>query len=184
MKKLFIMAAFCSLSMSNAQKFEISAGYGSASLFGEADSLLKGIGNAIFTSEAVMPESNGVFTVAVTTYSQNMKWRYGIEANLESFNETKSSYKKQSYFSILPKIDYFWSDADKKWRFYSGISAGALFRDLDYVDSSNTVQKNNDTFFAFNIMPIGVRYGGNFGVFVEPSIGTRGFIQGGLSYIF
>ena len=184
MKKLVYIAALCSVSFFNAQKFEVSAGYGTGSLFGGADSILKAVGTTVFNGEPEMPVSNGVLTIALTTYNENMKWRYGLEANLESFDETKSSYRKQSYFSVLPKVDYFWSDANNKWRFYSGVSVGVLFRDLDYVDTSKNVQKTNDTFLAFNIMPIGVRYGGDFGVFIEPSIGTRGFVQGGLNYIF
>ncbi|MGX9987395.1 hypothetical protein [Chryseobacterium sp. POL2] len=189
MKKLFLLAALGGLSMMNAQKFEISAGYGTSSLFGVADSILKGIGEvagkAIFGGDdVVLPNSKGVFTIAGTVYSQDMKWRYGLEANVETFSENGTSYKEQSYFSVLPKVDYFWSDADSKWRFYSGASVGALFRNVEYVDFNSKVQKANDTFLAFNIMPIGVRYGGSFGVFLEPSIGTRGLVQAGFSYAF
>ncbi len=33
-------------------------------------------------------------------------------------------------------------------------------------------------------MPLGLRYGKDFGVFIEPNIGTRGFVNAGVSYIF
>lgn len=189
MKKLLLLLPLVTASFLSAQKYEVSVAYGSPSLFGTTDSLLKGIGSTagavIFGGEVSYPKSNGVLNISVAMYNSDMKWRYGLEANLESFNESQSSIDKQSYVSILPKVDYFWSDADSKFRFYSGVSAGVLFRNTEYkANSTSSVTKENDTFFAFNIMPIGVRYGGNFGVFLEPSIGIRGFTQAGVSYIF
>jgi len=189
MKKSLLMLSLITTSFLSAQKIEVSVSYGTPSLFGTTDSLLKEIGSAagaaIWGGEINYPDSNGVLNISVATYNTDMKWRYGLEANLESFNESKSSLSKQSYISVLPKVDYFWSDADKKFRFYSGVSAGVLFRNTEYKSANTTaVTKENDTFFAFNITPIGVRYGGNFGVFLEPNIGVRGFVQAGASYIF
>lgn len=189
MRKSLLMLPLIATSFLSAQKFEVSVAYGVPSLYGTTDSLLKQItsaaGAAIWGGEVNNPNSNGVLNLSVAMYNSDMKWRYGLEANLESFNESKSSFSKQSYISVLPKVDYFWSDADKKLRFYSGVSAGVLFRNTEYktITTSSSVKENN-TFFAFNIMPIGVRYGGNFGVFLEPSIGVRGFAQAGVSYIF
>lgn len=188
MKKIFLTAALGSLSIINAQKFEVTAGYGTGSLFGLSDSMIKGATSAVAVAlggkEPELPSSNGVFTLSANLYNADMKWRYGVEFNLESFNETKTFYNKQTYFSFLPKVDYFWSDSDKKLRLYSGISVGALFRNAEQVDGKGATIKDNETFFAFNIMPIGIRYGGDFGVFLEPNIGTRGFVQAGVSYAF
>lgn len=183
MKKLLFMLPLMTASFLSAQKYEVSIAYGTPSLYGTTDSILKGSGSAIFSGDVSFPNSNGVLNINVAMYNSDMKWRYGLEANLESFNESNSRLKNQSYISILPKVDYFWSDADKKFRFYSGVSAGVLFQNSEYV-IFNTINKDNGTFFAFNIMPIGVRYGGDFGVFLEPSIGVRGFVQAGASYIF
>lgn len=183
------MLPILATSLLSAQKYEISVAYGAPSLFGTTDSLLKEIGSAagaaIWGGDISSPDSNGVLNINVEMYNNDMKWRYGLEANLESFNESNSSFSKQSYISILPKVDYFWSDADRKFRFYSGVSAGVLFRNTESkATNTSLASKENDTFFAFNIMPIGVRYGGNFGVFLEPSIGVRAFAQAGVSYIF
>lgn len=186
MKKLLLLLPIVASSFLHAQKYEISAAYGTPSLLGVTDSMLKTVGSAFWGETIAYPESNGVLNVSAAMYNSDMKWRYGVEASFESFNEDKSSFVKQSYVSVSPKVDYFWSASDKKFRFYSGVSAGVLFRNSEYYSDSTTktLTKENDTFFAFNIMPIGVRYGGDFGIFLEPNIGTRGFVQAGASYIF
>lgn len=190
MKKLLLMLPIVATSLFSAQKYEVSVAYGAPSLFGVSDSLLKGIGSAMgssfFGESIVYPESNGVLNISATMYNNDMKWRYGVESSFESFNEDNTRFVKQSYVSVSPKVDYFWSASDKKLRFYSGVSAGVLFRNSEYYNdvTNKTITKENDTFFVFNIMPIGVRYGGDFGVFLEPNIGTRGFGQAGVSYIF
>lgn len=187
MKKILLMLPIVASCFMSAQKIEVAISYGAPSLYGTTDSILQGIGSAagaaISGGEVRYPDSNGVLNISLAMYNSDMKWRYGLEANLESFNQNNSNLKNQSYISILPKVDYFWSGSDKKFRFYSGVSVGVLFKNSEY-QILKEINKDNGTSFAFNIMPIGVRYGGDFGVFLESNIGTRGFAQAGVSYIF
>ncbi len=59
-------------------------------------------------------------------YNREMKWRYGLEFNLESFDEKGTGFKSQSLVSVQPRIDYFWSGTDRKLKLYSGVSAGVF----------------------------------------------------------
>ena len=68
---------------------------------------------------------------------------------------------------------------EKKFKLYSGVGAGVMNTSFDYG-----IFENKDTIFAYNLSPIGVRYGQKFGVFLETNVGTKGLLQGGVSYIF
>ncbi|QCX53953.1 PorT family protein [Elizabethkingia sp. JS20170427COW] len=173
------------LSLHAQKNIEITAGYGSGSLFGVANIIGSSVVDAILVGHSEDINSSGVLNFGINAYSNNMKWRYGIAVDLESFDEKNSVIKTQSFTSISPKVDYFWSNEDKKLRFYSGVSVGILLAKYKYVDSNtHSTISENDTHLGFNITPIGIRYGKAFGVYVEPNIGTRGFVQAGVSYIF
>ena len=185
MKKLLLFVPLISASLLQAQKIEISAAYGTPSIFGVSSSLYDFVGNAITGNSGETSSSNGVLNLNIMMYNRGMKWRYGLEFNMESFDEKGTGFTSQSLVSVQPRVDYFWSGADRKLRLYSGISAGVLFKNAKYIDkTSKAEEKDNLTTFGFNIMPIGLRYGRDFGVFIEPNIGTRGFINAGVSYIF
>ncbi|WP_407534401.1 hypothetical protein [Elizabethkingia miricola] len=185
MKKLLLFVPLISASLLQAQKIEISAAYGTPSIFGVSSSLYDFVGNAITGNSGETSSSNGVLNLNIMMYNRGMKWRYGLEFNMESFDENGTGFTSQSLVSVQPRVDYFWSGADRKLRLYSGVSAGVLFKNAKYIDkTSKAEEKDNLTTFGFNIMPIGLRYGRDFGVFIEPNIGTRGFINAGVSYIF
>nr|WP_199163008.1 hypothetical protein [Elizabethkingia sp. ASV34] len=185
MKKLLLFVPLISASLLQAQKIEISAAYGTPSIFGVSSSLYDFVGNAITGNSGETSSSNGVLNLNIMMHNRGMKWRYGLEFNIESFDEKGTGFTSQSLVSVQPRVDYFWSGADRKLRLYSGVSAGVLFKNAKYIDkTSKAEEKDNLTTFGFNIMPIGLRYGRDFGVFIEPNIGTRGFINAGVSYIF
>lgn len=176
-KILFVLAIAGGLGL-NAQKIEISASYGSPSVYGighELGNTLVGIITNIET-----PSSNGVAALGVMIYSKNMKWRYGVDVANEFFGKTKD-VSKQNMVSILPKVDYFWFNKEKL-SLYSGGSIGVNFTSITYVDKKNN--KESNTNFGYNVVPIGIRYGGNLSVFAETNIGMKGIIQGGVAYRF
>src|SRR5699024_2842734 len=111
---------------SYGQKIEVSAGYGTSSLYGVTDDLISAVSDALANSEN-STSSQGVFNVAANLYSQSMKWRYGLDINYETFS-TKGAINQKYYLSFSPKIDYFWSSKGNKFRFYSGLSVGIGWR--------------------------------------------------------
>lgn len=113
MKKFLLFIPLISASLLQAQKIEISAAYGTPSIFGISSSLYDFVGNVITGNSEETSISNGVLSLNVMMYNREMKWRYGLEFNLESFDEKGTGFKSQSLVSVQPRIDYFWSGADR-----------------------------------------------------------------------
>lgn len=184
MKRLIVCIGLLVLSTAvYAQKIEVEASYGTPSIYGITETIMGTFVAALSTSE-YETSSNGVLNIGVTRYNQNMKWRYGGEFGVEFFT-TRKSLNSLQYYSISPKIDYFYSPMEHKFRFYSGISAGIVFRSGEYYDSDKEKKNTeNNTILGFNITPIGVRYGEDIGVFLDTNLGNKGFFQLGVNYVF
>ncbi|AQW94698.1 hypothetical protein CMU89_16750 [Elizabethkingia anophelis] len=186
MKKLFFSFSILGLTFVSAQKIEISVAYGPGSFFGITDAIAKTLLSPLTDQDS--PNSIGVLNANAMLYNGNMRWRYGVEFNSEFFNIKKDTdYQKKIFTSILPKVDYFWTPENKKIRLYSGVSAGILFSKESYKNKNQVdVEEiiNNNTIFAFNVTPLGVRYGNKFAIFIEPNLGIRNIVQAGVSYIF
>ena len=182
MKKLLFSVLITAFSVtSHAQKFEIQLGYGSPSLYSTTFKLAEEIGN-IFVGTDVSPDSKGVLNAAFLLKSDNENWKYGIELTNEFF-DTNDKIKSQNLLSILPKVDYVWLNATGKFRMYSGVAAGITMVSAKYKETAE--EKDwSEANFAYNITPLGIRYGGNLGVFLETNIGMKGFAQAGISYSF
>lgn len=165
----------------SAQKFEVSASYGASSVYDATYELASAITINSITKES-NPSSIGVAAIGVAMYSENMKWRYGVDVANEFFNKT-ASISRQNILSVLPKVDYFWLRKEKLG-LYSGAAAGVTFVNTTYVDKDKKERKDTDSVFGFNVVPIGVKYGGDLSVFLETNIGMKGIVQGGVSYKF
>ncbi len=177
MKHLFcILAIQFAVVMNAQQKVEISASYGTSSFFGIAESLTNDIFSTLLLADNDY-NSKGTFAADVMLQSAGGKWKYGGMVNVEKIESEKSS-STSTFTSILASANYNWLNANSKFKLYSGAGAGILF----YNSTSDDVREGST--FAFNITPIAIRYGGEFGVFLESNIGARGFLQGGISYIF
>ncbi|WP_160139249.1 hypothetical protein [Chryseobacterium sp. c4a] len=179
MKKLLFPLLLVGVSI-NAQKIEVSASYGTPSVYGVAYDLGSSIVGSITDTQA--PSSNGVLAFGLMVYSKDMKWRYGADVTSELYGKTES-ISKQNIISILPKVDYFWL-RKQKLGLYSGGSIGINFINTTYTSTDRMKRKDNSTGFGFNVVPIGLRYGGDLSVFVETNIGMKGIVQAGVSYRF
>lgn len=164
----------------NAQKIEVSASYGMPSVYGTAYDLASSIVGSVIDQES--PSSNGVAAVGVMMYTKNMKLRYGLDIVNEFYGKTES-VSKQNIMSVLPKIDYFWFNKGKLG-LYSGGSVGVSFINTTYTSKDKKESKDTDTVLGFNLVPIGLRYGGDLSVFVEANVGMKGIAQAGVSYRF
>jgi hypothetical protein len=179
MNKIFFSFLMASIGLS-AQKVEVSASYGTPSVYGVAHDLTSSIIGSITDTQT--PSSNGVAALGIMMYSKNMKWRYGVDVTNEFFSKTES-VSKQNIMSLLPKVDYFWL-AKEKIGLYSGGSIGVSFTHTTYVNHDKKEDKDRSTGLGFNIVPIGLRYGGDLSVFVETNVGMKGILQAGASYRF
>ncbi|KFF18983.1 hypothetical protein [Chryseobacterium sp. JM1] len=182
MKKLLLFPLLMVVSTVSAQKIEVSASYGAPSVYGATYSLGSVLVNAFVNSSEEDPSSKGVASVGVMMYSGNMKWRYGIDVTNEFFSKTES-VSKQNIWAVLPKVDYFWLNKEKLG-LYSGLSAGISIVNTTYTGKDKKESKDSDTGFGYNIVPVGLKYGGDLSVFLETNIGMKGIVQGGVSYRF
>lgn len=180
MKKVLLPLLLASGFLS-AQKFEVSVSYGAASVYDVTYESASDVITSIIANEN-SPSSRGVAAIGVAMYSENIKWRYGVDVVNEFFNKTKF-ISKQNTLSVLPKVDYFWLRKERLG-LYSGAAAGVTFVSSTYVNKDKKERKDTDTVFGFNILPIGIRYGGDLSVFLETNIGMKGIVQGGVSYRF
>lgn len=162
------------------KKVDVKASYGTASLYGTATSLTGDIASIIVTGAKELSDydSNGVFALEVMLHSNNSKWTYGLGYNRETVKDNAQSFKAD-FNTILAQSHYYWTNASSKLRIYSGIGAGALIS-----SSANNSVTDNEVLFAFNVLPVGIHYGEKLGVFLETNVGTKGFLQGGVSYTF
>ncbi|PKF73721.1 hypothetical protein [Chryseobacterium sp. PMSZPI] len=174
---ILIMGAGVAL---NAQKIEVSASYGIPSVYGVAHDFASSIVGAI--TDTKTPSSNGVAAVGVMIYNKDMKWRYGVDFTSEFYDKTES-ISKQNMISILPRVDYFWLNKGKLG-LYSGGSIGMNFMNTTYVDKDKKENKNTDSGLGFNVVPIGLKYGGALSIFVESNVGMKGILQAGAAYRF
>jgi len=185
MRELFLsFGILLSMHCLHAQKIEIATGYGTPSIYGITNELGTAIGMASIGENISTPNSNGALNITAMIYNSDLRWRYGLDYTTEFYSTKDTNYTKKSSMSIMPKVDYFWSK-NTRLRFYSGISLGIYLDNGRYKDiTTRNEEKFSNTYFAFNITPIGFRYGGKLGLFLESNIGAKSIIQGGISYIF
>ncbi|MDV3778712.1 hypothetical protein CMU25_18490 [Elizabethkingia anophelis] len=180
MKKLIFSLLLVVTASVKAQKIEVIASYGIPSIYGIGNDLASGIISSVSNSKS--PTSNGVVAIGVMAYNNDMKWRFGVDATNEFFSKTESVSNK-NITSILPKADYFWFRKDRL-KLYSGAAVGVSFENTTYVSKDKVKSKDKSTNFGYNVVPIGLRYGGDFSVFIETNIGMKGIAQAGVSYRF
>jgi len=179
MKKTICALAFLFAAWGTAQKkVDLKASYGTASLFGITESITGNIINAIIAGPSVNYDSNGVFSAEVMMHNDDSKWQYGIGYNFERVKDDHYNYKI-NFNTFLLQANYTWNNPQNKMKLYSGAGVGALFSSFEGRDNND-----NNVYLAFNLSPVGIRYGEKLGVFVEANIGTKGFLQGGASYTF
>ncbi len=82
MKKILFLLPFIGSSLLQAQKFEVSAAYGTPSVYGVGNMFADALVN-IGTNSEEISGSNGVLNINALVYNHNMKWRYGLEFNVE-----------------------------------------------------------------------------------------------------
>ena len=175
---LFTLGIFTA---SNAQKFEVNVGYGTPSMYSFSYGIAEAIGHALIGID-VSPSSLGTFNAAFLMKSDSENWRYGAEVTNEFF-DTTDKIKSQNILSIMPRLDYVWLNPTGKFRLYSGAAAGITIVSAKYQQNVEETDWS-ETNFAFNVTPIGFRYGGDLAIFVETNIGMKGFAQAGISYSF
>ncbi len=175
-KNILIGLLLSSTAMVAQKKIQVAASYGSGSFYGLTESLTESI---LTQSTQLNYESDGVFAVDVMMGNEDSRLMYGLSYSHEQLKDPSKGVKT-SLETIEAQATYKWLNPAKKFNIYSGVGAGVIFGSSKVL----MLPKSDDTLFAFNVTPIGIRYGTDFSVFAEANIGTRGIVQGGVAYTF
>lgn len=166
-------------------KIVITAGYGLLTMPQFAEGLSDILSTTVTGGNVRYEDANftGALILGVKTAGTG-KLKLGIDLVNERFkkqvyNNSNNEFmgeSRGSYFSIIPRIDYHWYNKSLL-RLYSGVGAGIAFASQKFQSN-----KDNHTFFAFNVVPIGIEIGGNLSVYGETSVGYNGLLNLGLRY--
>lgn len=121
-------------------------------------------------------------------FKRNNRVKYGIRIGMEkASNDLYLSGKKEgewtaTFVTVLASLRYRYVNKPG-FQMYSGVEVGMCMM-FEQIDSKLENTSDNSAFFAFQADMIGVRFGNEFGVFVEVGAGFMGVINGGFSYQF
>ncbi|KIA85985.1 hypothetical protein [Kaistella jeonii] len=181
-KTIYTLSILLGVLVSAQKNVEVKVSYGTASLYGISESITANAFNAFNFlgpgNKIVTYESAGVFAVDVMIQSENSRWKYGLGYGHETVKDSNLKFEG-NFNTILAQGNYTWLSTASKLKMYSGAGIGASF--LSFKEST---LDESSTIFAFNVSPIGISYGEKFGVFLETNLGTKGLLQGGVSYTF
>lgn len=168
-----------------SQQFEVKALYGSPSLMDATATILSILGTTFAGTEEAWAISQGTLDVEFYLNSVNRKWQYGI-ALINGFYKGHYDISKQNLFMVLPTVNHYWTKPERKFRVYSGVSLGVGFLSRKWETDQSEAQQleQSDTFLGFNLMPVGLRYGRDFGINFELNLVMKPVASLGFSYQF
>lgn len=193
-KKILIAGALLFMcSHSYSQEHQISAGMGIGSTNQILDVFMEiGTGfSGIFFNNYNLSKTKTLneFRLAYA-YTPKERWHYGgafsysqSEYDVNYRNE-KIGEKVNTYYTVAAETSYSFLKKEKL-NLYALLGAGATFvtvKNTDYSDDTTT--DDNDTIFNFQVTPIGIRYGKQWGGFAELGFGYRGVLTFGAFYNF
>lgn len=186
-KFFFLCAVICFFGIANAQKkYEVSASYGLPSLYGTFYSFLDAVFNSVDQNEEVRVSARGIAEVSFGIYSPNGKWKYGAAIVNEFFDDQNANVTTDAnFFTILPNVNYMWRRPERKFQIYSGAGIGISYLEYHYsIRRPHEVKKDKTTIVTWNILPLGFRYGKDYGVLSDFSVGIKSFGRFGFFYRF
>lgn len=183
---IFSILLILGLGFTNAQKTEISISYGTPSLYGVAYDFVNVVFNQVDQNEEVRASAKGVLDASISFYSPNQKWQYGLGLMNEFFDDDNTGYGTDANFlTLLPNVNYLWRKPERKFQVYSGAGFGITFMKLNYTDKgSNGKVNDSKTVVSWNVTPFGLKYGHDYGLFFDSSVGIRSFARLGFFYGF
>jgi hypothetical protein len=169
---------------------EVGVGYGymSTEQFSIviADAISTGFITA-FTGDNITTKSHQFIGPISLNYKYFFKDRLSIGASiLVSSNKIEYTDEKSilynvrlNTFSILPRFDFYYI-RNPKFALYGNIGLCAVLMTSQY--KTNKDLNDMGASFAFQVTPIAMRIGRDFGFVLELGIGSHGLAEGGFSY--
>ncbi|QAA80537.1 hypothetical protein EI546_01795 [Aequorivita sp. H23M31] len=193
MRKILFVGAFLFLcSHSYSQKHQISAGMGIGSSNQILDVMESAFSPIFFSSSTLNQTSEiGEFRLSYA-YTPLERWHYGATVSYSStnfdvnFDQEKIGEQVNTYYTLAAETSYSYLKKEKV-NMYALVGAGATFgtskKQIQHSDY-DVDGDYHDTFFNFQVTPIGVSYGKQWGGFAELGFGYRGIFSFGVFYNF
>lgn len=191
MKKIFLLSvllAFC-ITTSNAQyrKHEVELGIGIWNI-NEMINTATDVIVSTLPAETEMVNGNSFGSIHAG-YKYRILERVGVggvfafdyaHADAELNNYQFGKFRKHHY-TLAAEADFIYLNFDK-FKMYALAGVGATLYNLNYVDDISDVRNdhNSTAYFTFQLTPIGFKWGGKWGGFLEFGFGYRGLINAGL----
>lgn len=185
------LAIFLSVQLSMAQEHKFSTGMG----IGTTSHIINGFvefgstfGSVFLNSARIANTRNtGEFRISYA-YIPGERWHFGgtfsynhAESDIFKNNE-KIGYRNNDFYTLAGESGYFFFKREK-WKLYALVGAGISFGTSSEVRyEPRKVFVGNGTLFNFQISPVGIQYGKNWGGFAELGFGYRGVMSFGLFY--
>lgn len=96
-------------------------------------------------------------------------------------DEIKLGYSRHNYFALILGKDHKYLDTGKLC-LYLTFAAGIIYGHQKYIPMNESDQEKveNIIHLNFQVVPIGIKYGENIGVFLELGVGCKGVINAGV----
>ncbi|MEJ5145539.1 MULTISPECIES: porin family protein [unclassified Sphingobacterium] len=170
------------------KKHEIRIDYSDATPLVIADVFTNAFVSAISGSESSNEQAFGMLSAGYR-YALSNRFSIGADlsyANASSDMKNKSTneitYRKSNFYMVLPTAKYSYVKSGII-DFYGTVASGAILANgSDRTDHEKTT--TNDIIFAFQVNPLGLRIGKDWGGFLEAGYGFKGIFALGASYRF
>ncbi|WP_031289860.1 outer membrane beta-barrel protein [Sphingobacterium sp. IITKGP-BTPF85] len=170
------------------RRHEVRIDYSDATPLVIADVFTNAFVSAISGSESSNEKAFGMLSAGYR-YALSNRFSIGADlsyANASSDMKNKSTneitYRKSNFYMVLPTAKYSYVKRGII-DFYGTVASGAILANgSDRTDHEKTT--TNDKIFAFQVNPLGLRIGKDWGGFLEAGYGFKGIIALGASYRF
>lgn len=151
----------------------------------ELGSALGNVFVGVFTNRDITESSGtGHWSLAYRNHTSNRIAVGGdvtfqsVSYDFEYKNSDETGSERINFVSIMPAFEFTYYQ-NKLIRLYGAALAGITILNMQ-TDSSD----DSNVMFAFQVNPIGVRIGKQFGGFLELGAGSKGFLTLGASVVF
>ncbi len=182
---LTVTSMFAQESVSDFKKNELRGGTGLWS----SNELISNLSDLLSTSL-----SGSTYSVSneKTVGNFSLAYRYGLNRRLSvggtlaysllksdvNFEGSKTGTSANNYFTAAPEVEYKYLYT-KNFRLY-GFAGAGLSVNRQKVEENGKTSIDYNPFFNFQVSPLCVQVGNNFGLYVEVGFGYNGIINAGL----
>lgn len=172
---LFSIAVFAQES-----KLEVRAGYGVLSAQAMGSVLSNAIVGGLSGYEKSDISTGGALTFSLLFNPQN-RVSFGLDFGYEKLDVVYKSDSQPNvtstdrYITVMPRVDLRYVNKES-FSLYGSLAAGGSFLSVGRGNESE-----QGVAFAYQITPLGIRFGNNIALFAEAGFGFRGLLNAGLS---